>query len=209
MLTPPAEVAAVLTAFCSLFTRPSWRRAQALLCGALFAPGNHVLTAALRVMGLATDAHFQNHHRLLNRARWSAREAAGVLLKLLVAAFVPTGPLILGLDETVERRRGPKIQARAISRDAARSSRACFQKTSGLRWLSLHLLVHQQPGWQASVRQAAWDQKALPTFSDALAQVRCCLWRQLAFCMSQEQTDSRKPPDDLFDHLGEMLAYAA
>lgn len=142
MFTPPAEVEAVLTAFASLFTRPSWRRAQGLLCGALFAPANHVLTAALRVMGLATDARFQNYHRLLNRGRWSAREAAGVLLKWLVAAFVPTGPLILGLDETVvERRRGPRIQARAIYRDAARSSRECFQKTSGLRWLSLHLLV--------------------------------------------------------------------
>ena len=81
MFTPPAEVEAVLTAFSSLFTRPSWRRAQALLCGALLAPANHVLTAALRAMGLAADAHFQNHHRLLNRARWSAREAAGVLLK--------------------------------------------------------------------------------------------------------------------------------
>ena len=141
MFTPPAEVEAVLTAFSSLFTRPSWRRAQALLCGALLAPANHVLTAALRTLGLATDSSFQNYHRLLNRARWSARAAAGTLLGLLVAAFAPTGPLILGLDETVERRRGLKIKARAIYRDAARSSRECFQKTSGLRWLSLHLLV--------------------------------------------------------------------
>ena len=39
------------------------------------------------------------------------------------------------------------------------------------------LLVHRQPDWQASVRQAAWYKKALPTFSDALAQVRRCLWR--------------------------------
>ena len=452
MFTPPAEVEAVTADFASLFTRPSWRRAQALLCGTLLAPANHVLTAALRFLGLADDRHFQNYHRLLNRVRWSTRAAAGTLLKLLVAAFAPAGPLILGLDETVERRRGPKIKARAIYRDAARSSRECFQKTSGLRWLSLHLLVpirwarrvwalpfltalcpsarypvytqkgrrhkslverargligqarrwlpnqaltvvadsgyaaiellawcqrlptpvtlitrlrldaalyapaparaaaqkgrprrkgrrlptlaqrltapettwnrvrvrwyggawrwlevatdtavwyhsglppvalrwvlirdpkgrsepqallstdadlpatqiisafvrrwamevtfqetrahlgvegqrqwndlaiarttplrlalfslvalivHRQPGWQASVRQAAWYKKALPTFSDALAQVRRCLWRQLAFCMSVENRDKRKPPAVLFAHLGEMLAYAA
>ena len=452
MFTPPAEVEAVLTAFSSLFTRPGWRRAQALLCGALLAPANHALTAALRALGLADDAGFQNYHRLLNRARWSARHAAGILLGLLVAAFVPDGALILGLDETVERRRGPKIKARAIYRDAARSSRECFQKTSGLRWLSLHLLVpirwarrvwalpflsalcpsaryapytqkgrrhkplverargligqavrwlpgraltvvadsgyaaiellawcqrcpapvtmitrlrldaalyepaparpagqkgrprrkgtrlptlavrltqadtvwsrvrvrwyggawrwlevasntavwyhsglspvalrwvlirdpkgrfepqallstnpdlpaaqiisafvrrwamevtfqearahlgvegqrqwndlaiarttpvrlalfslvallvQRRPEWQTSVRQAAWYQKALPTFSDALAQVRRCLWRQLAFCTSQENTDRRKPPADLFAHFGELLAYAA
>lgn len=71
------------------------------------------------------------------------------------------------------------------------------------------LLVHRQPGWQASVRQAAWYKKALPTFSDALAQVRRCLWRQVAFCLSQEHTDSRKPSDALFSHFGELLAYAA
>ncbi len=373
-------------------------------------------------------------------------------LRLLIQAFVPTGPVILGLDETVERRRGARLEARAIYRDAARSSRACFQKTSGLRWLSLHLLapvrwaervralpfltalcpsarhaaytrkgrrhkplierargwisparrwlpgrvlilvadsgyaalellawcarqrdpvtmitrlrldaalyepaparqpgqtgrpalkgprlptlarqlaetklgwqrcrvawyggrarvlwlasatavwyhsgkppvairwglvrdpqgrfepqallstdvalearqivgffvrrwtmettfqeakthlgvegqrqcntlavaratplrlalfslvaliVERQPGWQTSVRQAAWYQKALPTFSDALAQVRRCLWRQLAFGTSPAQRDSQKPPIDLCAHFGELLAYAA
>ena len=65
---------------------------------------------------------------MLNRARWSARQAARVLLKLLVKAFVPAGPLVLGLDETIERRRGRKLSARAIYRDAARSSKDCFQK---------------------------------------------------------------------------------
>jgi hypothetical protein len=41
-----------------------------------------------------------------------------VLLKLLVEAFVPSGPVIVGLDETIERRRGRKLTARAIYRDA-------------------------------------------------------------------------------------------
>jgi hypothetical protein len=131
----------VLAAFAPLFTQPSWLRAQALLCGVLLAPANHTLTAALRALGLASEPGFQNYHRLLNRARWSARQAAGVLLTLLVDAFVPAGPVIVGLDETLERRRGRKLTARAIYRDAARSSKECFQKTSGLRWMSLALLV--------------------------------------------------------------------
>ncbi len=71
------------------------------------------------------------------------------------------------------------------------------------------LLVHRQPAWQASVRRAAWDQKALPTFSDALAQVRRCWWRQMAFCLSHDHTDKQKPPAAFFEHLGELLAYAA
>jgi DDE superfamily endonuclease len=149
MFTPPAEVSAVLAAFAPLFTEPSWLRAQALLCGVLLAPANHTLTAALRVLGLAHQPGFQNYHRLLNRARWSARQAAQVLLGLLVEAFVPSGPVIVGLDDTIERRRGRKLTARAIYYDAARSSKACFQKTSGLRWMSVALLVPVR--WAARV----------------------------------------------------------
>jgi hypothetical protein len=149
MFTPPVEVSAVLSAFAPLFTHSSWARAQALLCGTLLAPANHTVTAALRTLGLAHQPGFQNYHRLLNRARWSACHAAGVLLSLLVEAFVPSGPVIVGLDETIERRRGRKLTARAIYRDAARSSKECFQKTSGLRWMSLALLA--PVGWAARV----------------------------------------------------------
>jgi DDE superfamily endonuclease len=149
MFTPPVEVSAVLAAFAPLFTQPSWLRAQALLCGTLLAPANHTVTAALRALGLAGAPGFQNYHRLLNRARWSARQAAQVLLTLLVAAFVPAGPVILGLDDTIERRRGRKLTARAIYYDAARSSKACFQKTSGLRWMTVALLVPVR--WAARV----------------------------------------------------------
>jgi hypothetical protein len=149
MFTPPAEVSAVLAAFAPLFTEPSWLRAQALLCGVLLAPANHTLTGALRALGLAQQPGFQNYHRLLNRARWSARQAAGVLLGLLVEAFVPAGPVLLGLDDTVERRRGRKLTARAIYHDAARSSKSCFQKTSGLRWMCVALLA--PVSWAARV----------------------------------------------------------
>jgi hypothetical protein len=141
MFTPPAEVSAVLAAFAPLFTEPSWCRAQVLLCGTLLAPANHTLTAALRALGLAGAPGFQNYHRVLNRARWSARQAAQVLLTLLVEAFVPSGPVVLGLDDTIERRRGRKLTARAIYYDAARSSKSCFQKASGLRWMCVALLV--------------------------------------------------------------------
>src|SRR5690242_4248668 len=158
MFTPPAEVSAVLAAFAPLFTEPSWARAQALLCGVLLAPANQTLTAALRALGLADEPGFQNYHRVLNRARWSARQAAHHSLKLLVEAFVPAGPVIIGLDDTVERRRGRKLTARAIYYDAARSSRSCFQKTSGLRWMNLALLVpvrSRGPGLGAALPDGA------------------------------------------------------
>ena len=81
-----------------------------------------------------------NYHRVLSCAEWSSRQAARTLLKLLVQTFAPDGPLVMGIDETLERRRGDKIAAKGIYRDAARSSKSFFIKSSGLRWVSLMLL---------------------------------------------------------------------
>ena len=75
------------------------------------------------------------------RARWNGRHAAHLLLGLLIDTFVPAGPVILGLDDTIERRRGKRITAKGIYRDPVRSSDAHFVKASGLRWLSLMLLA--------------------------------------------------------------------
>lgn len=140
--TLPAEVNAVVAAFAFLFSQPVWKHAQALLCGAILAPKASTITAALRAIGLSNEPRFCNYHRVLSRASWDGRKAARTLLGLLVKAFVAAGQaLIFGLDETIERRWGPRITARAIYRDPVRSSSECFQKTSGLRWMSVHLLA--------------------------------------------------------------------
>ena len=56
----------------------------------------------------------------------------------LVAVLVPANvPIVIGLDDTIERRWGAKIAARGIYRDPVRSSKAFFVKTSGLRWVCL------------------------------------------------------------------------
>src|SRR3954465_13166226 len=85
---------------------------------------------------------FARFHGVLNRARWSGRSLAHALLRWLVAVFVPDGPVVVGSDETIERRWGPKISARGIYRDPVRSSHGHFVKASGLRWISVMLLVH-------------------------------------------------------------------
>ena len=137
----PSGFAPVLLAFAPLFRSSVWQRAQLLLLGAILAPGKRTVCSVLRVVGLGSEEHFQNYHRVLNRARWNSRAASQILLGLLVNAFAPSGPLIVGLDDTIERRWGRKIQARGIYRDPVRSSHSHFVKTSGLRWLSLMLLV--------------------------------------------------------------------
>ncbi len=131
----------VLQGFAPLFSARLWPQVQLLVVGALLSPGKRTVTAALRVLGLADDPRFGTFHRLLSRARWSSLLASRVLLGLLLAAFVPSGPLVLGLDDTIERRTGRKISAKGIYRDPVRSSHGHFVKASGLRWLSLMLLT--------------------------------------------------------------------
>ena len=108
---------------------PFWRRASARWPASSGSPSS------------AGSGGSYNYHRVLNRAAWSGRAAARVLLGLLLDAFVPAGPVLLGLDDTIERRRGKRISAKGIYRDPVRSSHGHFVKASGLRWLSLMLLV--------------------------------------------------------------------
>jgi len=136
-----SAVVAFVQTFAPLFSGRVWPAAQELLLGAILAPGRRTVCSILRVLGLGRLIHFQNYHRVLNRAQWSARLGARLLLDELIKAFASTGPLVLGLDETIERRWGRRIAARGIYRDAARSSKAVTNKTSGLRWLSVQLLA--------------------------------------------------------------------
>ena len=137
----PARFAGIIIAFAPLFVYRSWKHAQVLLIGALLAPGQRTVARLLRIAGLSRERHFVNYHRVLSRASWCPRAGARILLGLLVDAFVPDGPLVMAVDDTIERRRGRCIRAKGIYRDPVRSSDAHFVKTSGLRWMSLMLLV--------------------------------------------------------------------
>lgn len=141
MRTLPCAVRQVLAPFAPLFSTRVFRHAVLLVIGSILAPGRRTVTAALRMLGLEASLQFQNYHRVLSRARWCTRRAGQVLLQQLVDAFAPEGPLVFGLDDTIERRWGRKIKTRGIYRDPVRSSHGHFVKASGLRWLSLMLLT--------------------------------------------------------------------
>jgi len=114
-----------------------------LVAGAILAPGKRTVTAALRILGREQESDFPIYHGVLNRAVRSSRAVAGWLLRLLVASFLDVdATVVIGIDDTIERRWGHKISARGIDRDPVRSFKGHFVKTSGLRWLSAQLLVH-------------------------------------------------------------------
>lgn len=142
MLNLPKGIIQVLRYFEEAFSERVWEWAKVLLIGAILAPGERTVTAILRVMGLHHERQFQNYHRVLNRAKWSSRALSPILLRLLIRLFVAEdAPIVVGIDETIERRRGAKIAAKGIYRDPVRSSKEFFVKTSGLRWISMMLLT--------------------------------------------------------------------
>ncbi len=137
----PCELMKFVIAFAPLFSKPVFNRVKVLMAGAILSPASRTVTNALRVMGLSGEKHFQNYHRVLGRASWSCLQGSKILLKLLLKAFGFSNQIVIGFDDTVERRRGKRIKAKGIYRDAVRSSKSFFVKTSGLRWLSFMLLA--------------------------------------------------------------------
>jgi DDE superfamily endonuclease len=119
----------------------TWYKVEVLVVGAILARGQRTVSAVLRVMGLSQERKYAQYHQVLSRAAWSGLDMSVILLRALLKAFDQGGPLVFGIDETIERRRGEKIAAKGIYRDPVRSSKSHFVKASGLRWMCLMWLV--------------------------------------------------------------------
>lgn len=143
MRTLPAELLNLIVIFQPLFTKPTWENAKILLLGALLARGKRTVTACLRVVGLSDEQHFQNYHRVLNRAKWSALDAARILLGLIILACASATQetIVLAADDTIERRRGKMIKQLGCYRDPVRSSKKHVIKCFGLKWVAMAVIV--------------------------------------------------------------------
>ena len=137
----PPSFTAWLAPFLAAFSRRTRPTAAALAVGALLAVGPRTVAACLRVLGLAEHPGFAAFHRVLNRNAWSSLALARTLLRMVVAAFVPSGPIVVGVDHTLERRRGRHIGPAGHFYDAGRSSAAWRATSRGLRWLTATVLV--------------------------------------------------------------------
>ena len=137
----PAVLVPWLLPFRDFFSPTVWDRVQVLVAGAILAPGKRTVSSALRIMGLDGISNFTGYHQVLNRACWNPRKIGRRLLRMILDRLVPDGPVVIGIDDTIERRWGQKIAARGIYRDPVRSSKEQFVKTSGLRWLCLMVLT--------------------------------------------------------------------
>lgn len=124
-----------------MFSKPTWRNIQTLFLGSILYRGSRQITKILRVMGLKDIKNYSRYHNVLRRSKWSDITGAKILLGLLVALLPDNFPIIVAVDETLERRRGKKIKAKGMYRDAVRSSQSNIVKSMGLSWQCMTLIV--------------------------------------------------------------------
>lgn len=136
-----AEILSVLAAFSSEFTRPTLKNIQILLIGAILCRGPRRISNILRVMGLASEGNFSKYHHVLSRANWNGLMLAKIMLGLLIRLLPESWPVLIAVDETLERRRGRKIKAKGLYRDAVQSSQSNVVTSYGLKWECMMLLV--------------------------------------------------------------------
>lgn len=135
------EIIAILAAFSSEFTRPTWKNIQTLFIGAILCRGARRITSILRVMDLQNERNFTKYHRVLSRAQWSGLALSKILLGMLIKILPQSWPILIAVDETLERRRGKKIKAKGIYRDAVRSSQSKVITCFGLKWECMTLIL--------------------------------------------------------------------
>jgi hypothetical protein len=218
MINFPDEFLALIRSYGDLFSKRVFAHAKLLLAGAILAPGKRTVCSLLRIVGLRKEQNFHKYHRVLSLANWSALQAARMLLKQLLDSLLTDGPVVVGLDETLERRWGSKIKKRGIYRDAVRSSGTHFAKSSGLRWMSMMLLL--PIGWAARVwalpfltvlapseRYARQQGKTHKTLSDWARQLLLQLKRWLPNRQIIAVGDSTYAAIELLAGVGQQLTF--
>jgi DDE superfamily endonuclease len=142
MPTPSPVIVPFMRPFASAFNRPTFEHVLTLIGGTLLASGRRTVTSALRAVGLIDERHFTTYHRVLNRAVWSPLQLSRILLGLLIDAFVATNqPLVIAVDDTLERRFGRRVAHKGIYHDAVRSKPGHPATTTGIRWLCCSAIV--------------------------------------------------------------------
>ena len=137
----PPSLVAWLAPFLAVFSRRTRSTTAALAIGAVLAVGPRTVTNGLRALGLAEHPSFTAFRRALNRNAWSGLVLARTLLRMVVAAFVPSGPIVIGLGHTLERRRGPHVGPAGRFYDASRRADTPKPTSRGLRRLSAMVRV--------------------------------------------------------------------
>ena len=105
--------ARVLERFAPAFTRPTFERFVLLAVGAIVTFGRRSVSRILWAVRGSLDGHPSAYHRVLCRARWSARTLARTLAAAVLELAPPGRPVLLALDDTTDGpHRGKRFYAK-------------------------------------------------------------------------------------------------
>ena len=123
------------------FTRPSFIRFVELVRGWLLASRAGTVTGALVGAGLAARRHHAEFHRFFARGTWVPDELGMLLLRWVAARCAVDDALQLAVDDTVARKKGPKVFGLGTHLDPVRSTRGYRNFVFGHLWVVLVAII--------------------------------------------------------------------
>jgi DDE superfamily endonuclease len=119
-------------------TAPTFASLTTIVTGWVFA-GRRTVTRMILAAGDAADKHFSSYHRLFSAARWSL-DALGLAVFDLIEPFLGSD-VMLGIDDTLARKRGQKMFGTGMHHDPLLSSRGKAIMNWGHSWVVLGVIV--------------------------------------------------------------------
>lgn len=130
--------AALLQGLSATMTKPTFASLTTVLTGWVFAR-RRTVTRMILAVGTAAEKHFSSYHRLFSAARWSL-DALGLAVLDLMQPFLGS-VILLGLDDTLARKRGVKMFGTGMHYDPLLSSRGKVITNWGHSWVVLGVIV--------------------------------------------------------------------
>ena len=137
----PDEATPLLLALAPAFTTPTAQRFALLLTAAILTTGRRTIANLLRTLGHLAHGHRTSYQRVLSATSWSGLQLACLLTRFLLRYWLPTDPVVLVGDDTVDGHKGKNVYGKARHRDPVRSSHSFTAWRYGPKWVVLAVLV--------------------------------------------------------------------
>jgi len=136
-MTLTSTMEASIQQFATCFTKPSFQTFCVIVTGWLLGHGRRVVTRILLAGDGLTVKTFSCYHRFFSQARWTV-DAVGRVMLTMVLKFIPEdAPIVVAVDDTLNRKTGKRIWAAGMHHDPLLSTarRAVF--SFGHNWVVL------------------------------------------------------------------------
>ena len=136
-MTLTSTMDASIQQFASCFTKPSFQTFRVIVTGWLLGHGRRVVTRILLAGDGLKLKTFSCYHRFFSQARWTVDAVARVMLALVLKFIPDDAPIVVAVDDTLNRKTGKRIWAAGMHHDPLLSTarRAAF--SFGHNWVVL------------------------------------------------------------------------